>query len=435
MLGFLAAAIPAVVGGVMGASQQASRDRAAENAAKEQNKLQEEQAKKVFARAQEEYELDWQRNLTKFFWEQAGVEQARFVQAQGASDQARSNGRLIYGVAQSYLNMADGLRAQYVDSELMRGKQEMNKVGQEVSQAALNNRKLLAQTQQETARYLMSVVDNSYQARGLVDQVEGEVDKIMTELTTAEMTANFEFNASVIAAAMDYSAQANVALTASGGGQSAKMLAQNGMKRALMEYGKVQLARQQRSAQVGQLNAKITGEMATRLQGLAAQSANYVQQSQLAIGQGGIAVAANMDQMAWSLKNFNDLTIPSFKLANDQYKRELRTLQLGVSDQLYNATLPIRQTQYFDPLRPIKGLPPTLEVPTPVRAQTGGFLGTASAALQGAQALSPSLFNTIIPNALGSLFQPRPAAPVGGTFGGGGTGANWANPGVNWSIS
>lgn len=39
MLGFLAAAAPAVIGGIMGASKQKAQDSAAKAAAAEQNKL------------------------------------------------------------------------------------------------------------------------------------------------------------------------------------------------------------------------------------------------------------------------------------------------------------------------------------------------------------------------------------------------------------
>ena len=405
MLGFLAAAAPAVIGGIMGASRQAKQDSAAKDAAREQNELAKEKAEKTFARAQQEYELDWQQNLTKFYWEQASVEQARFVQAQSAVDQTRSNGRMIWGVAQQYMNQAEGLRAQFVDQELLRGKQEMMKLQQDVGQGAIKNKLIVADTKAEVARYLMNVVENSFKAKGIVDQTEGEVDKIMTELASAEMRENFSFNANVLAAAMDSSVAANVALTNSGGSKSAKRVAQNGMKRALMEYTKVHLERGSRAAVVGQVNAKMTGEVATALQALAAQSAGYAKQSQLAINKGRMGVESNISQMQYSVDVFKNLTMPTFQLANDQYKRELRSLQLGVSDQLWNATLPIRQTQYFDPLMPTKGLPPTLEVPTPVRAQTSGFMGIAGAALQGAQAVGPNLFSTLVPNALSSLFS------------------------------
>ena len=59
MLGFLAAAAPALIGGIMGGARQASQDRASKRAAEQQNKEAKIKAQNTYERAVQEYELDW----------------------------------------------------------------------------------------------------------------------------------------------------------------------------------------------------------------------------------------------------------------------------------------------------------------------------------------------------------------------------------------
>lgn len=392
-----------LAGAALGAGGQASKDRAARKAAAEQNKIQKEQAEAQFKRAQQEYELNWQENLTKYYWEQAQVEQIRKVEAQAAVDQATVGARLIWGAAENYKLGAEGLFDKFRTQESLRQtgvSLEYRQAMTAYSQKAID---LGLQTRQTVANYLTQTLQNGTQARAAVSGAQNKVDTLMTNLTNSEMIENYKYNAAVLMAAMDGSVEGNAAISTSGGGNTAKIGAMNSAKKALMEYAGVHLSRQARMAQVGQIQSQMTGELQYQLAGLAVESQGYVEQAKWAIKRGESALTANEQEAMYTVDVFDKLTIPSFKLANDQYKRELRGLQLGTMDTLFNATLPYRQREVFDPLKPQKGIAPTYYAPTPVAAQTGGFFGMANAALQGAQSFSPTLFSSTIPNLLSNL--------------------------------
>jgi hypothetical protein len=275
---------------------------------------------------------------------------------------------------------------------------------QAMSQLSLRNYEITNEAKSKVTGYLVNVLNNGLEAQKRVNQVEDNVDQLMTSLTSQEMVENYKYNAQVLMAAMDGSVAGNSAMAKSGGGNTAKALAMNKAKEALTSFAGVHLSRQARTAQVGQINSKMNGEVAQGLAQLATESAGYGLQAGYAIGKANIQLKQTAGEAAYTASVFEKLTMPSFKIANDQYGRELRGLQLGVMDTLYNATLPYRQQQVFDPLMPVKGIAPTYYAPTPVQAQTGGFFGMANAALSGAQSFSPTLFTDTLPRALGNLF-------------------------------
>jgi hypothetical protein len=392
-----------LAGSLFGASGQAAKDKAAKKAAAAQNAEQKKIAEAQYARAQEEYELKWQENLTKYYWEQAQVEQIRQVEAQAAVDQATVGARLIWGAAENYMLGAEGLFDKFRTQENLRQTGVSLEYRQAMTAYSEKTVDLGLQTRQTVANYLTQTLQNGMQAEAAVNGAQAKVDALMTNLTNAEMIENYKYNAAVLMAAMDGSVEGNARISTSGGGNTAKAGAMNAAKRGLTEYAGVHLSRQGRMAQVGQIQSQMTGELSAQLAGLAVESQGYVEQTKWAIKRGESALTANEKEAMYTADVFDKLTIPSFKLANDQYKRELKGLQLGTMDTLFNATLPYRQREVFDPLKPQKGIAPTYYAPTPVAAQTGGFYSMASAALQGASSFSPTLFSSTIPNLLSNL--------------------------------
>lgn len=393
-----------LLGAGLGAAGQASKDKAAQRAADEANKEAKAKAEAQYLRAQQEYELSWQENLTKYYWEQAQTESIRKSQAQSAVDQASQGSRMIWGAAEMYQVNAASLYDKFVTQEQLRSTQVTMEYQQQMSQLSIKNQEITNEAKSKVTGYLINVLNNGLEAQKRVSGVEDTVDQLMTSLASQEMVENYKYNAQVLMAAMDGSIAGNAAMAKSGGGNIAKALAMNNAKKALTDFAQVHLSRQARTAQVGQINSKMNGEVAQGLAQLATESAGYGLQAGYAIGKANIALKSNAGEAAYTASVFEKLTMPSFKIANDQYGRELRGLQLGVMDTLYNATLPYRQQQVFDPLMPVKGIAPTYYAPTPVQAQTGGFFGMANAALSGAQSFSPTLFTDTLPRALGNLF-------------------------------
>jgi hypothetical protein len=404
VLAGLVGPILGLAGAGLGIAQQSGQDRAAKRAAAEQNKLAKEKADAAFKRAQQEYELSWQQNLTQYYWEQAQTEQLRKIEKQKAVDQSSQGARLIWGTAAAYQVNAASLADRFVRQEGLRGIEVSMNFAGEMQTFGSQMLATTAEAQGAISGYMTGIMKNGEEAQARLRGAENEAADIMSTLASQEMVENYKYNAQVLMAAMDGSVAANSAMTRSGGGSSAKTLALNSAKRALSNFAEVHLSRQARASQVGKINSKMQGEVAMGLAALATESAGYELQAQSRLRSTQISLSDTAYKAGQTASAFDKLVIPSFSVANDQYARELRGLQLGVVDNLYNATIPYREAQLFDPLRPIKGIAPTYNAPSPVTAQTGGFFGMANAALQGAQAFSPTLFSDTIPKALSNLF-------------------------------
>jgi hypothetical protein len=66
------------------------------------------------------------------------------------------------------------------------------------------------------------------------------------------------------------------------------------------------------------------------------------------------------------------LTIPSFQLAEKQYGRELKSLQLQTRQAFDEATTKYREQTFFDPLKPVAGLRPMYIAPTAIAGPSAG---------------------------------------------------------------
>lgn len=441
------AILGAVIGGgisLFGANQAQS---AQQRAAKEQNKIAQEQAEVQFKRAQQEYEIGWQQTLTNYYWEQALTEQIRKNEALAAVDQASYGSRLIWTAAQDYMINSSALYDTYVVGEQLRFTQEtlgfQNQIGELQSRGALlqnqssqlsNESAMLGfrsqmvdlETKQAVARYMIQVAENGARADLVVAQTENKVDEMISALAAEEMASNFRYEIEVISGALESATRANAAVTRSGGGKVAKQGALNAVKAALRNYAAVDLSRNARAAKVGQLNSYVNNEQAKQIAILATQSEGYEQQAGMAEQMGalqqqgikiqqqglqiqqqglGIQMAEINRQIGFTTDVFNQLTLPSFQLAQNQYARELTGLQVQTINQFQNALLPYRQREVFDPLGPIKGLAPEFYAPTKVYEPGGLSFGQGvTSFLSGANQFAPSLFNTQIPNMLNNLF-------------------------------
>ena len=79
-----------------------------------------------------------------------------------------------------------------------------------------------------------------------------------------------------------------------------------------------------------------------------------------------------------TLSNFNNLTIPSFGLAQAQGEREAKALFQNTINTIKGASTPYRGAIIFDPLVPIAGLKPEYSAPTLQAVPgTGAILGRA----------------------------------------------------------
>lgn len=84
------------------------------------------------------------------------------------------------------------------------------------------------------------------------------------------------------------------------------------------------------------------------------------------------------------------LTIPSFQLAENQYGREIKSLQLQTRQAFDEATTKYREQTFFDPLKPVAGLRPKYIAPTAIAGpSTASVIGNAFlSGIQGAASVS-----------------------------------------------
>ena len=121
------------------------------------------------------------------------------------------------------------------------------------------------------------------------------------------------------------------------------------------QYEKLTLGVQDRDVRLG-MTRMMDDEMAKRMALQAIEVQDYVQRSQYALNRYGADSRLAQSQL-------EELTSPTFGLGQRQYKRELEGLQLQTREQFDSASTPYRRQEFFDPLSPIAGLPPTVQKP------------------------------------------------------------------------
>lgn len=90
------------------------------------------------------------------------------------------------------------------------------------------------------------------------------------------------------------------------------------------------------------------------------------------------------------VNSFNELTLPSFDLAQRQYDRDLKALEANTQSTIDEASVPYREAIIIDPPEPIAGLKPEKGQFTPVAKPSFGSIlsGAFVSGAQGALSMS-----------------------------------------------
>ena len=172
-------------------------------------------------------------------------------------------------------------------------------------------------------------------------------------------------------------------------------------------YGLLSINRQQRGARTAKFN-KSFGTTAMQLNEIGNQMASAVDQIKYSkVGLRNRNASFDLAQMSLANKTagmtsqfgiktqsamdkFNDLTLPSFGLAQRQGERELAALVQETKNTLNEASIPYINDIIFDPLEPIKGLEPEFYEPTKqyVPSMLLSGANAAGAAFHGAMSMS-----------------------------------------------
>lgn len=354
----------AAAGAGLGAIQSLISGSQQQDAARQANALAELQAQQQYDRAKKEWKIDWWEKKANWMWDTAKVEAAKYVERQKESDSLWRSGRLIDSAMENLAVNTAALHDRFVTEENLRAYQ----VGQEYSYKMDQ----LAATSGETVRqYMASIRDKALSSSQTVNQMEREQKEIISSLVFDMQKDQLGWEIAQISSIVD---AAQVKATASGrlgGSATGDRLALNEAQKLGRAWGEMDLRSRDRDAKVGLLNMAMQGETATQL----GRTALAMQDEVEKIKYTNARYAADT---SFETDRFRSLTIPGFQLAENQYGRELKALQIQTQGVLDEASMPYRKAIIFDPVRPIKGLKPEKYAPTKVHVpSTAGIIGSA----------------------------------------------------------
>ena len=314
--------------------------------------------------AEASYQLTNLQNETQWAWDMAQVAQLRQIEAQNAVDQAAFGAQLIENATRNLEINSGALYDKFVTQEELRGTQ----VGMEY---AYSQDKLAAESQLQVAQYMRQINSNALSQTLAVDKAENASVELQENLLIQEQKDYLKYNVEKVAAiAEDAATKARVGVR-QGMGNTSKRLAMEAGKKLGNLYGELELRSKDRNAKVNAMNSYFTDQLATEMGQLALQSEDAAQRLKYSTDRYAADYGFTKGQL-------EKLTIPSFDLGANQYKRELQSLQLQTDQAFQQASQEYRQREYMDPVKPIAGLAPMVMPPTKVQGQSTGSIIASS---------------------------------------------------------
>jgi hypothetical protein len=376
----------AVVGAALGIGQSVLGASSANREAKAQAKKQKQAAIQQHNFAVREWELANKQASLQWEWEMARVNQLRDVEQQKAADQANYASLLIRNASQNLAINQGALFDRFVTEENLRGQQ----VGMEYdyAQGKLRNdyqyqSTQLAMDQLEQSRQFLNQVDLlGNQSNAVLQRYENDAADLMASLTLDEARDQLGYQLQRISAMEQDGRLSAVVGAQQGGGATSQRLAIQAAQAAGRTYAELDQKATSRDLKVTMANTTMRDATNAEMTRFALQSQDQIARGDYTYGK------AKRDQELLSSNYSRDttyqanilqqLTIPSFDLAQRQYGRELSALQIQTDAKLYEASLPYRMAPYLDPLKPTPGLRPELGfVGSAPQINTAGLIGSA----------------------------------------------------------
>ena len=319
-----------------------------------------------------QFQLGQMQQMTQYAWDKARTAQLQAVEAKNAMDQAKYGKQLIANATENYKINKDILFDQFVTQEALRATQ----VGLESNYQQAT---LAAQTGNIVGQYMTDINNAGLQGTAFLQQAQSNVNDLLGSMALEEQRDNLGFQIRKLEE-MERDSQAKAtAYVRQGGGNTAKRLAMQGAMNLGRIYGELSIKADSRDMKLRLLNSSINTEGATAMAQLALRSQTAVENMNYAINKYSTDSKYATDQL-------EKLTIPSFGLANKQYKNELRSLQLQTKSIYQKALTPYSQKEYLGPIAPLRGIAPMATMPSLQQKQSGWsmFGGAVLAGAQGA---------------------------------------------------
>jgi hypothetical protein len=310
------------------------------------------------------YQLNNLQNEAQWAWDSAQVAQLRMVETQNAVDQANYGSQLIENAIRNMDINSAALFDRFVTEESLRGTQV--RMEYDYSQT-----KRAAETQQEAANYMRQIRNNALSADLTVQKAQNASKELQEGLLLSEQRDYLEYNvqkAAAIADAANVTARQGVR---QGMGNTARRLAMEAGQKLGNVAVEIQQRQQDRANKRAVMNNYFSSELATQLGQLALESEDLASRMKYSTDR----YAADYGLAKAQLEK---LTIPSFDLGANQYKRELQSLQLQTDSVFQQAGQEYRKREYMDPVKPIAGLAPMTLPPTKAQGQSAGSIIASS---------------------------------------------------------
>ena len=366
---------PAIFG-ALGVGQSLLGSASQQSAADAQNAEQERIAKAQFKRANQEWQIQNKRDQTQWLWDRARIEQLRFNEKQTALDQATYGAKLISAATENLAINSGALFDRFVTEEKLRALQ----VGIDYQ---YTTDKLAADSTEAIRQYMQNINQTALQSNATVAKLTTDTQELLASLALEEQRDYLGWQINLLSAAAKDSEAKAVASARQGGSNTSRKLAVQAAQQLGRTWAELDQRATSRDVKLGILNSTMKNDVSRQL------------------GQYALTMQDETEKIKYTNRRYvsdyglaksqmESLTIPSFQLAENQYGREIKSLQLQTRQAFDEATTKYREQTFFDPLKPVAGLRPKYIAPTAIAGpSTASVIGNAFlSGIQGAASVS-----------------------------------------------
>ena len=382
-----------ILGGVMGGNAEADAARAANKAAIKQAKEQHELDMKL-------WEIGVLQGKSTYAAQVAETSALRYQNLVRKTDYEANQGRVIQASLENLRLNAEGLNQTYVLEEAYRARQVSQQLTDDLSGQSINAQETIdslttqsartrtdaisanIQSMQAAAQYLGSIQTKGLQADQILGAKETQGQEIQEMILISESMDTIKRDAAYLAAIAEDAGMSAKTTVRQGSSNSAKRQGLQAMQALGRTYGELMLTQKDKRRNLSNYNGQLVGQTASELAILATQmgneadkikytsSNNAIRQKGFELMQLGFSNQMQAGQAKFqtgtrnSLKNFTELTIPSFALAKASGDRQAEALIRSTINEIDSAGMPFREDIIFDPFEPIAGLMPEYSKPT-----------------------------------------------------------------------
>lgn len=381
------------VGGLITGNKEA-------DAANDANKAATKIAKETYERDMKIWAIDVLQGKSTYAQQVAEVSALRYQDRVAKTDYDAKNNRTIEAALQNLQLNMEGYNQTYILEEAYRAREVSQALifdlGTQSLQAqntidTLNTRSLKTrnaaiaaniESMQAAAGYLNNVKTKGMEADALVASQDAKGQEIQEMIVIGEALDTIRRDASAVAAIAEGAGVKAKTVARQGGSNSSKRLGIEAMQKMGRTYGELLAIQGDRRRSLSSYNQELVGRTSSELAMIAQQMKGQADQIKYSgLKNAGKQAGFKLEQMGFgqqmqsagatfqfgtrnSLKNFVDLTIPSFGLAQATGSRKAEALIRNTINTISGASVPYRENIILDPMEPIAGLKPEYSKPT-----------------------------------------------------------------------